>query len=402
MMTKYFLSQIKRISKLLPFAFAMVTVFFLSLFIIYSGFKVAVENDERRLSFKIGVTGDLDHEYFDLALTALKTVDVSRFLLEVYPLEEDEASRRVESGEISSYIVIPEGFIDSLKKGEIPTIQYVSSGSETGMGPLFRDEITKIVEEVVFSSQKGIFAAENLLREKGHKKLASRIGNRMNIEYITLFLSRDGFYKANSLEQFSNITFSEKFACGILTLFLFLSSTVFSLVLARGDLSLARVLSARSVTPARQTVCEYTAYFLSCVLVQFPFVAGALIFLQNTHTVESVLLTVVSVLAQVALACGLNLLLFEFSGNVVSGVLLQFFVTMSISYISGCFYPINSLPDVLQKVSAVLPTGIIRQAFEDCVSQEVSFASIANSFVLTLVFVGVVSALRRYKIVKKS
>ena len=53
----------------------------------------------------------------------------------------------------------------------------------------------------------------------------------------------------------------------------------------------------------------------------------------------------------------MQLLLYELTDNLLNAVVLQFVVTISLGYISGCFYPSYFFPESVQKLSALLPVG---------------------------------------------
>ena len=398
-MKRYFVAVQKRFLKISPFIIALAAILFCCIAFAMMALSSFMKNDEKRATFKVGITGDLDHKYFDLALDAMKVVDVSRFILEVYELSEDEAKTAVENGELSSYIVIPEGFIKALGNGEIPTIKYVSSSADSTMGAYLKDGVVEVVERVVFSAMKGVFAAEGTLWDDGYKKLSSRVSREMNIEYIDLFLSRSELYSAVNLGIFSEVTFSEKLLSGLLSVFLFISSGAFALVLVRRDNSMSRVLSSVGIGPARQVFCEFSSFLLTLFVIQLPICAFSMWFLNpEKFTAFSVIYAVLNLF----ISCSFSFFLFELCDSVASAVLLQFFSSVALSYVSGCFYPINSLPDVFQKISRLFPTGIARENFEEAFSNSTNSGIFLKSAAYTLVLLAAVYAVRRAKILKKS
>ena len=56
----------------------------------------------------------------------------------------------------------------------------------------------------------------------------------------------------------------------------------------------------------------------------------------------------------------LSYLLYELSADVISGVLLQFFLYLFMCLVSGCFYPSYFLSEALQQVGSVLPAGLAK------------------------------------------
>ena len=58
-----------------------------------------------------------------------------------------------------------------------------------------------------------------------------------------------------------------------------------------------------------------------------------------------------------AMISSMQLFLYECVEGTVSGVLLQFVAAISISYISGYFYPSGFFPATVQKIALALPGG---------------------------------------------
>ena len=57
------------------------------------------------------------------------------------------------------------------------------------------------------------------------------------------------------------------------------------------------------------------------------------------------------------LAASIDLMIYEFSPNLITGVLMQFLAMISLAYASGVFYTARTMPAALRSVSGILPTG---------------------------------------------
>ena len=57
----------------------------------------------------------------------------------------------------------------------------------------------------------------------------------------------------------------------------------------------------------------------------------------------------------------------------MGGVLLHFFGTLTLCFVSGCMYPVYFFPVALQKVSAYLPTGLARAQLSSCITGKTEF-----------------------------
>ena len=93
----------------------------------------------------------------------------------------------------------------------------------------------------------------------------------------------------------------------------------------------------------------------------------------------------ISALPVAFMLAAMNLLVFNLAGNLVSGLLLHFFSALALCYVSGCVYPATAFPVSVQKLAALLPTGIARQHL----AAGVAGASDWGTFVGLLAYCGV-------------
>ena len=63
-------------------------------------------------------------------------------------LTEEEAVIQLESGKISGYIRIPDGFLDSIVSGQNMPVTFVGGGAQRGIGTQLMMELSDTVSEV--------------------------------------------------------------------------------------------------------------------------------------------------------------------------------------------------------------------------------------------------------------
>ena len=88
------------------------------------------------------------------------------------------------------------------------------------------------------------------------------------------------------------------------------------------------------------------------------------------------------------------MLLFTLSGNMVSGLLLQFFGVIGLCYVSGCIYPISAFPMAVQQLAAWLPTGIARHYLSTAFSDASAWGSLGGLMLYTLAFLALALLVR--------
>ena len=96
---RYYLINMKRMLKLLPAIIA--GVIFLCCCVL-SGIYVLVQNSSTdHTKLKIGVVGEIENSYLEYGITALQSMDSTRYIVELTEVNEDEATSMVKKGELT-------------------------------------------------------------------------------------------------------------------------------------------------------------------------------------------------------------------------------------------------------------------------------------------------------------
>ena len=69
-------------------------------------------------------------------------------------------------------------------------------------------------------------------------------------------------------------------------------------------------------------------------------------------------------------------LFFQLADELVGGVLLYFFVSLALCFVSGCIYPTYFFPDILQNISQFTPQGISRTIISGCIIGDVCYTDL--------------------------
>ena len=409
-MKRYFGLQLKRLMKNFPFALTVVIVLFISLVIIFSSFVNMNEASDENQTFKIGISGDTDNQFFQIGKSALETFDSSRFSISFVELSELEAEKQLQKGEISAYAVMPEGFIEDALAGKVGKIKYVTSTGSVGLVSIFKNEITKVVQEILTCSQKGVFGLEEALVDNGQDDLVRKHINKINIEYIELIVSRGEMYTVEELGISDGLSLPQYLLCGITVLYVFIIGLPYVGGIVKKDLSLQKVISAKGYGFFKQLTSETCAYMvvLLCSVVAILSAVAIIcvtypsVLKNETLEILDLLKFAIQILPVVFLAASFCIMIFEFTDNIVSAVLLQFFLAVSLCYITGCLYPIYTFPVAVQKMAPFLPMGSARVYLQNCVAGEFSFASMIRVVLFAVLFFVVTLLVRKYKINKRS
>jgi ABC-type polysaccharide/polyol phosphate export permease len=189
---------------------------------------------------------------------------------------------------------------------------------------------------------------------------------------------------------------SEYFICGLSVLILLLISLPYAVVYIKRDHSLSKLMISRGYSEIGQLLCEFLSHFISMLALIFMIMLfGAAMMTSVSSSIPvSFLGRFIVVLLMIS---SFNIFVFEITDNIVSGVLVHFFATVSMCYVSGCMYPINALPETLRKFSVYLPTGVAREFLSGAFVEDSAALWCVFSVTYTIVFFVGALAVRRYR-----
>ena len=406
-MRKYFSLQLKRQVKLLPLILMVTLVLFVGISTILTYVIDNFTNSEDQQIFKVAITGDTESEYISFGLAAVQTIDDSRFTMEFLTMKESEAKEKLISGELSAYVVLPDNFIENAIDGNLEKIRFVTTSGDRGVTTMLKNELTTMITDMVVYSQKGTYGLNEALKaNETPKEKRWELVDVISLDYVDLVFHRDDVLDAEPIGVSDGLTLPQYYLCGMAILLLMLIGINFASVCIRKEVSLERLLVSRGYSYSRQVFSEYFAHF--CILGAIAvFMTACIRFMPNIITLvgdestvsEIALPFLVRIVVSVVMLSAMNIFIFELTDNLVSGILLHFFSVLALGYLSGYFYPIYSLPTAIQKLSTVLPTGILRSYMSGIFSDDMSAAPVMLGIIAyTAFFLFGAIMIRRYKV----
>ncbi len=403
--------QFKRAMHCLPFLFLSMLVLCLCLALAVTAIteNEASSADQQRIG--IGIVGDFESQYLGLGLSALQSFDSSRFFLDIEKLDEEEARNKLFDGELAGYAVVPEGFVDEAMHGKVGKLRFVTTDANVDLIHLLKQEVLTLISCVLVESQNGIYGMQDALAANGiSDKTVSDLTDEMAVEYMGLILNRSNALQLDVIGISDGLSWGGYLFSAFCILLLLLSGIVCCPLFARQDHALFKRISARQYHPATQVMGEYLSFFLimaSCLfLLVFLMLIGSDGISQAIpelagQDVLSLLAILVRFIPAIALVTAMQYLLYELSGSVVSGILMQVVSAAILGYVSGCFYPISFFPKAIRLLSGVLPPGIAR----GYISSLLAGTSTPQQLLLLLIYTAILltlAGLIRYHHIQKA
>lgn len=404
-MKKYFYLQQKRAMKAFPFFMLIAIVLLLGVAIIFAGMLQIFGNKEENTRFKIAITGDTDSPYIEWGMVAMRTFDETRFSIDFIEMPEDEAEKALASGGISAYVVLPEDFVDKAIRNEVEPIKYVTTPGVGGIVSMFKNEITQLVTDMVVYSQKGTYGIGDAMSDNGLSEKADDGMYQLSLEYVELIFERSKLYSLQEFGIASGLDMTQYFVCGITILLLSLMGIPYVILYTKKDYALNRLLISRGRSGIGQLLCDYASHLVSFLLlvgvIVLLLVFGAFFAPESLRTFIS--LDVLSAFALrlvpvIVMLSAFNIMIFELSDNMVSGILIHFFSIISLCYLTGCMYPIHTFPKAVQQVSAILPMSFARSCLAGGFNESESSVWGTMCVILyAVLFIGIAFLVRNHK-----
>ncbi len=370
---------------------------FSGLAVLFAGLTNVESDDSQKKIAQIAITGDTDNQYFKIGLIALETLDSSRMSMEIIEVDENTAKQGLLSGRISAYAVIPEGFMEAALRGELLPIKFVTTSEADGMEGVLKTAVTSTIEELVLAAQKGVFGLGPAMEEGGIGNQYGSHIDSINIEMIEYILKRDNMYNVEEIVSEDTPTFSEYLFYGISILFMMLIILPYGTILIKSDNSLSKLLYSKGLTPAKQIFVELLSLFL-CVFLMLSLIFSSLaILVASVPDIKAIspmleseiMLFLVKMIPALLSLVAFGILIFEISDNMISGILMMFFLTIALSFAGGCLYPATALPKVMQGFSNFIPIGAARAYVTSTGSEMLIFLGVNLLYVAVFTFFAV-------------
>ena len=391
-MKKYLLLQLKRLLRILPPVLLVAAVLFGCMSLAYDAMGDMNNEEGAQTKFKVGLVGTAGDSYMQMGLAAVQSFDSTRFSVEFNQMDEEEAKSAMRRGKIAAFIQFPEGFMDEAMYGNIMPIKFVTSVGADSLVSMIKEELTGIIEIMIAHTQKGIYGAGAAAGAHGGSSGAA-IGE-ISLQYVEFIISRSKSYRVSESGMFDGLGMDGYLVSGLGIVLFMLICLIFAPVMIRRDHAMARMLKSRACPVFGQVLCDFAVYMVGLLGI-----ACVVLLLLIIRPEAQISMAMILQCLPVVFSLGaMSFLMYEAASDLISGVLMQFFVTLALCFVSGCLYPITFFPEAVQKIAGFLPTGIARTQIGNCILGCVSWETIAALMGFGYLFLAGSVLIRRVKV----
>jgi len=362
-MMRYVLLRYKQLIRLLPRILLAVIILTLVISVLGGLLVHRWENQDDRQKFRVALCGADQDPLIRLGIMALESFDQTRFSVQILTMEEAEALQQLHDGGVDAYVTIPEGFLQRALSGDVQTLTYVTAAGSAGVEAMFQQEVTRVVEQILLTAQKGSYGGYYAAHFNGGQDQALDLLNGLCLEYVELALVRGNAQQVELLGVGNGLSLGNYLFCGLTVVLLCLLCLPFAPMMIQTDVAMNRLLKAGGLSTLAQTIAEYgvfcTAMFVLTAIIGAPLIAVCEVDIRFWQLIPVVMV-----------ASAISFLAFSCTTEWISGLLLQFLAVCGMCFFSGCMYPAYFFPEGVQKLADWLPTGICRGYLADCFTDD--------------------------------
>ncbi len=343
-------------------------------------------------SVNVRVAAVIPEEDSDIALafSLIANMDSLKSVCEFEILDIDDALDKMDRGELSAIIQIPEGFINSLMYGE-NTPGNVIVPENAGMESLLFCSLIGAGAQFLSYSEAGIYAVGDLLNVHSFNSMAAAAQDKLYDYYINYTMNRGNVFEPEPVSATGNLTTAGYYICSGIVLMLLLCGMTVADRFSNRPAAVMESLRASRISKAYIRFSE-----LAGVTIMF-FLLFALILTAagSTFAAEYISLTPAGILLFLVLSASVSSFIMFIccvgDSGIVS-VLLIFLCTALMMYASGRIVPSAYLPPAVERAGKLLPAYGWCRLTEAIISGGIHMPSLIMTAAYGLAFFGIGTA----------
>ncbi len=183
----YFCVQMKRGCKILPRHLLVNLLVCVCMGVLAFLFLERGILSEGRQKYRIGIVGNVTDTYLGFGISALQSLDDSRYVIDLVEMSGKEAEQA-----FHKVAAVESGANDKL-------ITYVVSEGQKGIASIVMQEIVDVASDLVTRSQSAVFAMQEILVAHDRRDILLKATEDLNLYLIELVLSRSGLCEVEEL-----------------------------------------------------------------------------------------------------------------------------------------------------------------------------------------------------------
>lgn len=347
-----FFLQIKLAFKSLPVILLGMSCFAgLIVLMAFAGNKM-LGSDTDNSKMNIALVMNDDSTLMDMAVSFVLQEDVVEEMCNLQEMTEEEALEALKRGEIIGVLIIPPDYLTGILNGtNVPARIILADAGDNSQSAVFREMIDSAITDIA-TAQSAIYAAGDLCNVTGYGDAAECM-NYLNRTLLMYALGRNEYYETDAISEVGDLPVMWFYVAGGIVLLLLFSGIICGEMFKKENdalnVSLKRSgLSMQFMALAKLTGVSLVFFVILCMAYVVAAIAG--IIKVSVVSLPGLAVLVITVFS-------INLLIFQMIDNKAAAALVNFIVTVLMMFLSGNIMPEIFLPNIVNKIGMVMPTG---------------------------------------------
>lgn len=272
-------------------------------------------------------------------------------------VSRDEAMDRLSSGRLAAALIIPEDTAYNIIHG-VNTPMTVVFPENSGMEAVIIKEIADSLSTMLSSAQAGIYSIYDFYNNHNAAAYKSDALRRMNLKYINLVATGDTMFDTNEVTATGSIPLMTYYIAGSLVLFALLFGTnCFSFIKTMPSVT-SKVLTLNGTPLILQGLSSYLSILLAQTVVIFttvPVVVLTMNMFNLTLSLSGIIRLIIVIPVFLLLSSSIMYFVSVLTVHNMGRIMITFFVSIGMCFLSGCFIPLVMLPGIIQIISRFMP-----------------------------------------------
>ena len=278
--------------------------------------------------------------------------------LDIQFTTKDEAITKLENGEILAAVHIPKDTANNIINGTNTPMNIIFP-EDSGFEAIIIKELSECVTTMLSSAQAGIYSIYDFYDDMNANDEIDGALLRMNLKYIQIAATGNNMFEKTVVTATGSIPIMTYYFCGALVLF----SLLFGINCYNCRLNLSVYNSKRLSLSNTPVIYQGLSSFIAIALSQLTTIAivsiPAVFIIQmfNLHLDGAAIVGLIfTIPVFILISSAFVYFISSITDHIIGQIMITFFATIGMCFISGCFIPTIMLPDILQTISKFLPT----------------------------------------------
>lgn len=297
-------------------------------------------------------------------------------------IPEQEGKEKLEQGEVSALLVIPEKILQKIYRNENTKMQ-VYTPEESTLDSALMQEFAETATSLVLTAKAGDFAAYNLYRKYGKEGSMKKVATDMNGDYIRFVMRQETLFTDHPIMGREGMSDEERRIVSVIILVLFLLGIPIVQLRTRQSAALLLQLARKGVSSAFSLVVDMVLISISLLVV---LLTGAAVFIFALEMNLSICFLLPCLVLNSLCGAAFFSMFCASNQGTAGSVLAIFFVSVIQFFLSGGIFPSYALPEVCARVGEILPGGMLMDALYGGMFYGKWRSSVVGVVIYTLIF----------------